>query len=242
MPRTSIFATQRPRTHLGLLAALGFVVALSVPWLVIVLANALPDKTVIAALDDNVTNWLMLHGTDSTDLLFKIVSHFGDWLLVVVVIGASVRFATRKQFPKVAALLSACVGAALLNVILAFSFRRAQSLAATSFVSVAQGVTFPSGHCMVALVAYGMLSYFVLVSTRLSGARQTASVGVTVLLVGLIGFARIDLGVHSLSDVVLGFAAGAVWLATCIVAYPRLVALSAATSAPSPANLQPSTA
>jgi undecaprenyl-diphosphatase len=40
----------------------------------------------------------------------------------------------------------------------------------------------------------------------------------TSLLILLIGFSRMYLGVHHLSDVVAGFAAGGVWLSTCITA------------------------
>jgi membrane-associated phospholipid phosphatase len=63
-------------------------------------------------------------------------------------------------------------------------------------------------------------------------------VAVTVLLVGLIGFARVYLGVHSVSDVVLGFAAGVVWLATCILAYPRIVDIVDSGSAPQTSTLR----
>lgn len=240
MPRMSTLAAQRPRTYLGFLAAAGFLVALVVPWLLVAAANAVPDRTLVVLFDDRVANWLNENGTGVTDMSFRIISLFGDWLLVAVMVGATVRFAMRKQLPKVAALLAACVGAGLLNVVLAYTFRRAHSLTTTAFVSVAQGVSFPSGHSMVALVTYGMLSYFVLASTRSSTTKQTASVVATVLLVGLIGVARIYLGVHSVSDVVLGFVAGIIWLAACIVAYPRVIAVAATTTSTSPlASLQP---
>jgi undecaprenyl-diphosphatase len=39
-----------------------------------------------------------------------------------------------------------------------------------------------------------------------------------VLLIALIGISRMALGVHYLSDVVGGFAAGGMWLAVCITA------------------------
>jgi undecaprenyl-diphosphatase len=235
----SSFATQRPRTYFALLAALGLFGALVVPWLLVGAANVAVDKTAVAIFDDNVTNWLTQNGTAATDLLFRIVSLFGDWLLVAVVLAATYRFAMRRQLPKVMGLLFACAGAALLNVVLAITFRRSHSLTATNFESVAQGVNFPSGHSMVALVAYGMLTYFVLVSVRSSVAKQVASVAAAALLVGLIGLARVYLGVHSVSDVVLGYAAGAVWLTACIVAYPRLVALRATASTSSVSALHP---
>lgn len=241
MPSISSLASQRPRAYFGLLAAVGLVGALVLPWLLVAAANLAPDKTLIAIFDDRVANWLNENGTAATDVLFRIVSLFGDWLLVAVMLAAAVRFAMRRQTSKVAGLLIACTGAALLNAVLAFTFRRAHPLTATNFESVAQGVNFPSGHSMVALVAYGMLTYFVLASARSSVVKRVASVAATALLVGLIGVARVYLGVHSVSDVVLGFAAGAVWLAVCIVAYPRLAAMAATRSAPAVTTLQPMT-
>ena len=66
-------------------------------------------------------------------------------------------------------------------------------------------------------IVYGMLAYIlVTVWTR----RSAAKVGIvifTVMLVLGIGFSRLYLGVHYLSDVLGGFAVGIVWLAACIV-------------------------
>jgi undecaprenyl-diphosphatase len=63
-----------------------------------------------------------------------------------------------------------------------------------------------------------MLAYLaVLVALRRWRARAAIIVG-TSLLVLLIGFSRMYLGVHYFSDVVAGFAAGGVWLSTCITA------------------------
>jgi undecaprenyl-diphosphatase len=79
----------------------------------------------------------------------------------------------------------------------------------------ATGYSFPSGHSMAALVAYGMLAYILI---RLIPHRKTrgAVIGGLTGLVLLIGFSRAFLGAHWLSDVVGGFAAGACWLGLCI--------------------------
>lgn len=235
----STLSTQRPRTFAALVFTIGFALALSVPWIVVAAADAIPDKTVVAIFDDNVANWVIQNGTDAADIAFRFISLFGDWVLVAVVAAAAVRLALRKRMPQVAALLVGAVGAVLLNLILGYTFRRTHSTTATEFVTVAQAVSFPSGHSMVSLVIYGMLAYFAALSKRLSKPRKMVSVGGALMLVVLIGTARIYLGVHSVSDVVLGCAAGAVWLTACIVGYPRVVEPFATSSSASPAALQP---
>ncbi len=235
----STLATQRPRTYFAFVLTVGFALALSLPWLVVVAADAMPDKTAVAMFDDTVANWLIQNGTDAADIAFRFISLFGDWVLVPVVAAAAVRLALRKRVPQLAVLFVGVAGAVLLNLILAYTFRRAHSTTATDFVTVAQGVSFPSGHAMVSLVIYGMLAYFATLSKRLSRPRQTVSVVGAAVLVVLIGAARIYLGVHSVSDIVLGCVAGAVWLTACIVGYPRVMHSFATSPSASPVTLQP---
>jgi membrane-associated phospholipid phosphatase len=77
--------------------------------------------------------------------------------------------------------------------------------------------SFPSGHAMMSLVAYRMLTYFAVLALR-SWQACAALVFGTALLVLLIGFSRMYLGVHYFSDVIAGFAVGGVGLSTLITA------------------------
>jgi membrane-associated phospholipid phosphatase len=79
----------------------------------------------------------------------------------------------------------------------------------------AVGYSFPSGHSMAAFIAYGMLAYLL----TLAIPRRRIQIAVVLLLgsiVLLVGFSRMYLGAHWFSDVIGGFAAGAVWLGFCI--------------------------
>jgi membrane-associated phospholipid phosphatase len=75
--------------------------------------------------------------------------------------------------------------------------------------------SFPSGHAMESLVAYAMLAYFAVLALRTWEARVGVVCGAALLVV-LIGFSRMYLGVHYLSDVLAGYAAGTVWLSALI--------------------------
>jgi undecaprenyl-diphosphatase len=75
--------------------------------------------------------------------------------------------------------------------------------------------SFPSGHSMGAVVAFGLLAYFLLLA--LTDRREKVGVVLVAAALALaIGFSRVYLGAHYFSDVVGGFAIGGAWLSVCI--------------------------
>jgi membrane-associated phospholipid phosphatase len=71
--------------------------------------------------------------------------------------------------------------------------------------------SFPSGHATSATAIYGFIAYAI--ARVLPGVRERFEIAYwTTVLIGLIGFSRIFLGVHYLSDVVGGFLVGTFWL------------------------------
>jgi undecaprenyl-diphosphatase len=71
--------------------------------------------------------------------------------------------------------------------------------------------SFPSGHATTAISLYGMLAFFLYRHLKQKGQRR-AILLLAAVLITLIGFSRIYLGVHFLSDVVAGFLLGAMWV------------------------------
>lgn len=71
--------------------------------------------------------------------------------------------------------------------------------------------SFPSGHATVAMAFYGFLFYLLLMYLTSSNWRNFVFFLAILFILGM-GFSRIYLGVHYLSDVLGGFAIGFVWL------------------------------
>ena len=84
-------------------------------------------------------------------------------------------------------------------------------------VLVERGFSFPSGHALLSMVAYGVLGVLVMRSRLPLGVRRGIAIvlGVVILLVGL---SRVWLGVHYPTDVLAGWTAGAV----IVLVYARL--------------------
>jgi len=107
-------------------------------------------------------------------------------------------------------------GSSLLNNAVKLAVNRARPHL-TDPVAVAAGKSFPSGHAQAAIVGYGvLLAVFLPIIPR--RWRPTAVIAAVALAL-LIGFSRISLGVHYLSDVVGAYLIGTVWLIGMISAF-----------------------
>lgn len=85
-------------------------------------------------------------------------------------------------------------------------------------LSDAANESFPSGHAMGSVIILGALAY---VTLRLTSSWRWKSLWVAASLVTAltIALSRIYLGVHWISDIAAGFAAGLAWLFTSIVVF-----------------------
>jgi undecaprenyl-diphosphatase len=75
--------------------------------------------------------------------------------------------------------------------------------------------SFPSGHIMTALFAYGIIAYL-LASFGNNGKWRVVLYAAAMSLALVIGLSLIYLGVHYLTDVVGGWDTGIAWLFSCI--------------------------
>jgi undecaprenyl-diphosphatase len=84
-------------------------------------------------------------------------------------------------------------------------------------VASAPGNSFPSGHALGSMVAYGALLLVFL--PALQPRWRKPAIALVALIVLAVGLTRIALGVHYVSDVVAGWLLGAVWLSVTAYAF-----------------------
>jgi undecaprenyl-diphosphatase len=78
--------------------------------------------------------------------------------------------------------------------------------------------SFPSGHAMGSVFTYGLLAF--LLGLRLGRRWQRLALYIfSTLLILAIGFSRLYLGAHYLSDVLGGYILGAAWLGACVISF-----------------------
>jgi membrane-associated phospholipid phosphatase len=136
------------------------------------------------------------------------------WTLGVLCILVAGILIWRRHLLRAVAWVIALVGGGLLNTLLKNAFHRLRPALPNPFVTE-RGWSFPSGHAMSSLIAYGMLAYLLTTALESKTAKRLV-IGISIVLVVLIGFSRLYLTVHYFSDVVAGYAAGAFWLLVCI--------------------------
>lgn len=97
----------------------------------------------------------------------------------------------------------------LLMFLLKYLFQRKRPL--SPLLKAAKGLSFPSGHAIMAVTFYGLIIYILLHSSDVAWLKYLLSFLILILII-LIGISRVYLRVHYASDVMAGFIIGLIWL------------------------------
>jgi membrane-associated phospholipid phosphatase len=161
--------------------------------------------------DQRLADWLHERATDPLTDFFEGVTLLGNFvtLLTVTLVAAFVLWRRRDRIDAVFVVF-AFVGAQLLSDGLKLAFGRERPFFPDP-LATASTYAFPSGHALVSLAVYGAIG-LVLARHLSSPVRRAILFGGVAVLVLAIGFSRLYLGVHFLSDVLAGYAVGIAWL------------------------------
>jgi membrane-associated phospholipid phosphatase len=139
----------------------------------------------------------------------------GEWIGIVV-FGLVLFFAWKRWWPSLVTLIVAVPGGMLLNEWMKVLVHRQRPFVDGPFVDWS-GYSFASGHTIAATLLYGQLLLFILPALKARHWRLL-SIFSAVSLVALVGFSRIALGAHFLTDVLAAIVFGVLWLVFCLIA------------------------
>jgi membrane-associated phospholipid phosphatase len=206
--------------HFGAHAVLAFVALalVAVPFaILVVLVRAKSDP--VLHLDHDVAASLNSYDvrhpafTEAMKVVSRIGSPMGWWIVLVPVFG----WLLYRRLPRLAAFLAVtALGSSLLNSLIKATVDRARPHL-TESVATAHGTSFPSGHTQSATVGCGILVLIFLPVVR--PRRRKWLFLAAAIIVAIIGFSRIALGVHYVSDVVGGIIIGVAWLLAMTAAF-----------------------
>lgn len=163
----------------------------------------------IVAADTRFNQLMLLFRSDYFIRIFLWITSLGRWPAVVsVVLVFSLILWIYKKRSYITAVWLSLIGSTLINSLSKLIFHRPRPLYP---VYLENSFSFPSGHATVAIALYGFIIYYLLRNTK-KLINRTISLFFGLILITAIGFSRLYLGVHYLSDVWAGCLSGALWL------------------------------
>jgi membrane-associated phospholipid phosphatase len=176
------------------------------------------NSPAVLGVDQTVYTWAASMRSDSATRFFVAFTLLGTPVgMGVITAKAAAALYLRKHRGFAVYLAATAIGGGLLNLALKGMFERARPDLAAA-LRKAHGYSFPSGHAMGSMMALGAIAY-VLSRSKGSWRVRSATIALLVSTVLAIGVSRVYLGVHWISDIIAGFAAGFMWLVIATVAF-----------------------
>jgi len=173
----------------------------------------------LTGFDEDGARWLndRFAGHDVIINVLEAISYAGKPIFLLFAIGLPGLWILRRGGTKLAVFLAVtCLGGGVVDTIVKVAVGRPRPEVDDPILT-AFGNSFPSGHSMQAVVCYGALLLVLL--PLLAGRTRTWAMAGTAVLVLAIGFSRLTLGVHYVSDVLGGYVLGAAWLSASVAAF-----------------------
>lgn len=172
----------------------------------------------ISLLDRPIVVWLASHREPALTAAMRAVSAVGSpgsTAAVAVVVCAAVAWHRRSWLP-IAMVGIGLAGFATAVSVVKLAAARERPPLPYSVMPVA-GYSFPSGHAM-GVTTTMLLSAWVLAHSVIRSFRGRIALWTTALaIIAGVGFSRVYLGVHYLSDVVAGWLLGTIWTCTLLM-------------------------
>lgn len=210
-----------PEGYAGLHLTIGVLVVLLAGYWFGEIAERRSPNDALVLVDQHLALWFNQHATPAITCAAKAITFLGSVACLTTVSSCLVVFLIwRRDRLNAVLVVMTMFGGSLLNILLKHHFHRQRPVLENPLVTLSS-YGFPSGHTMGATLFYGLLALFAWRNLKSRRARLAAASGACLLIL-LIGFTRIYLGAHFLSDVVGALAAGILWLTFCWTAIATL--------------------
>ena len=196
---------------LGQQLALGLLVFVGMTVILGAIAEYVVTGRPLILLDQQLSAWIGRNRTPQLTTFFIVVTALGSTAVACVVAAVGgVYLLRRRQLHWFAAITLTIFGGMTLNRLLKLAFQRARPQLDDPIRTFA-GYSFPSGHTVTATVVYGAVALFLFTQVK-SFRSRVIIISCASLLIMLVGFSRIYLGAHYLTDVLAAIAEGVAWI------------------------------
>jgi membrane-associated phospholipid phosphatase len=195
----------------------GFVLALGVAILLGLLIDGPLASPILDGFDRPIVRWFADVRSDGLTKVMRVITTLGGTIVALLALtaGAVGSYALTRSPRWLAFFAGVMAGGLQLSAIVKPIVGRARPL--LDPIYLVSSDAFPSGHASVSALCWGALAFFV--------ARRVSSRGLATVawllgagVVVAVGVSRVYLGVHWPTDVLAGWALGAVWVAIVALA------------------------
>ncbi len=174
----------------------------------------------ISVVDHEIAAWFHGHLTRPFIDLMLAWSDVGSplWIAGITSIVVLILILTKRWYGLLAIVLTV-PGGMLFHHLIQIIVHRHRPFRHSEFLDLG-GYSFPSGHTMAATLLYGLLAVFAILLWKGWHWRMLAILG-ALLAIALVGFSRIALGAHYLTDVLGAIVGGTSWLILCLLVVER---------------------
>jgi len=174
----------------------------------------------ISVVDHEIAAWFHGHLTRPFIDLMLAWSDVGSPLWIAGITSIVVLILIlRKRWYGLLAIVLTVPGGMLFHHLIQIIVHRHRPFRHSEFLDLG-GYSFPSGHTMAATLLYGLLAVFAILLWKGWHWRMLAILG-ALLAISLVGFSRIGLGAHYLTDVLGAIVVGTSWLILCLLVVER---------------------
>ena len=195
--------------------AIGVLVSASIVFALI--AASVATTAPILKQDLQVSVWLHTHGSPVfTAFLYAITQLHSPLGMCIMAALLCIWLWRRHHHYWTLSLALAVPGGMLVNTAIKYLFDRARPSWEDPLFTLSSA-SFPSGHTAGATLFYGFIAAYMVWHLKKAWERALVVAGCA-LMVAVVGFSRIYLGVHYLTDVLAAISMSIVWLVICLIA------------------------
>ncbi len=175
------------------------------------ITESIVNSLAMVKFDESFAHSLYMIRTPFLAQVFYIITNFAAPTTIVILgVVAVLYLYFKKELAYIYALTLTGLGTEASVYVIKILINRPRPLADIAYY-IEKDPSFPSGHSAIAMAFFGFCTYYLLHHIQGQG-KKTLTLVLGTLLILLIGFSRLYLGVHFMSDVLGGFLIGGLWL------------------------------
>jgi undecaprenyl-diphosphatase len=177
----------------------------------------------VTSFDHHITSVVVAHRNAALNAVMKAVTWLGSWVALTVAAIVVLVLAIRRRVPALFPVLAVVAWAGEQGgTTLAKNVVRRDRPPESVRLITAHGWSWPSGHTTSAVLVFSVLAAVVWQITPRAATRAIA-VALALLAALLVGFSRVELGVHWTTDVIASFVFVSTWLAALFALIGALI-------------------